>query len=52
MNRIYIGDRQLEPDEDDECETCGGDGVIGPYKRPCHECQEDFNDAEPNPYPE
>jgi len=28
MNRIYIGDRPLDPPEDDECETCGGSGEV------------------------
>lgn len=48
----YIGDRALDPPEDDECEICEGSGAIGPYNRPCHGCQDDFDMAEPNPYPE
>ena len=28
MNRIYIGDRKLEPDEDPVCDECDGLRVI------------------------
>lgn len=50
----YIGDRPLDPPEDDECETCDGSGIFvcGPFNQICPECCDDSDPGEPNPYPE
>lgn len=56
----YIGDRQLDPDEDLECETCDGFGVVLTIKEglrccantPCPDCQHDSDPGEPQAYPE
>lgn len=57
MNRIYIGDRQLEPDDEPEvCEYCNGSGFVpdgsGPLEQPCFACQYDPDPGEPNEDPE
>lgn len=57
MSRIYIGDRQLEPDDEPEyCEYCDGFDVIYPAdgsdEYPCPECQGDSDPGEPNEDPE
>lgn len=54
----YIGDRQLEPDDDTECSTCDGFGVVltridGLWSythKPCPDCQHDSDLCEPQPY--
>lgn len=61
MSNIYIGDRPLDPPEDDECETCGGTGIehgrsshnFG-CEGPCSECcrGHDQDPGEPDDYPE
>lgn len=54
----YIGDRPLDPPEDDECETCDGSEWIlvksgmGFEEVPCPSCQYDSDPGEPNDYPE
>lgn len=58
----YIGDRQLEPDDDDECATCDGFGVVLDRKLficpdeweevPCPDCNHDSDPGEPNDPPE
>lgn len=56
----YIGDRQLDPDEDIECGTCDGFGVVltriaGLWSytdTPCPDCQNDPDPGEPQPYPD
>ena len=58
MNHIYIGDRQLEPDDELECETCDGTKWIlvkegmGFEDVPCPSCQYDEDPGEPNEDPE
>lgn len=45
MNHVYIGDRQLEPPEDNGCEFCDGLETIGDCvtmtNHPCRHCQPD-----------
>jgi hypothetical protein len=42
MNHIYIGDRQLDPDDEPDCESCGDDGST------CMACgNERFYDPDP-----
>lgn len=52
MNSPYIGDRPLNPPEDDECETCGGHGVVGNIlnAEPCPDCCYDADEGEPNDF--
>lgn len=55
-------DRWLEPDDDYECETCGGDQVVLGRKPwvcpdewvniPCPDCQHDSDLGEPNEEPD
>lgn len=62
MNHIYIGDRQLDPDDEPEvCEICGGQGqyqdfvgVNGDWDVfDCPNCPPDMSDpGEPNEDPE
>ena len=61
MNSIYIGDRPLDPPEDDECELCGGHGQYQDFVGingdwdvfDCPNCTPDMSDPdEPNDYPE
>lgn len=59
-----IGDRQLDPDDDLECELCDGFGVIlMPFygddsssdewhEVPCPDCQSDSDPGEPRDCPE
>lgn len=59
MNHIYIGDRQLEPDDEPECEFCDSLGHTDEwdeidqvwYQVDCH-CQYDPDPGEPNEDPE
>lgn len=56
-NYPYIGDRQLEPDDEPEvCEYCNGSGFVpdgsGPLEQPCFACQYDPDPGEPNEDPE
>lgn len=48
----YAGDRPLDPPEDDECETCGGHGVVGNIlnAEPCPDCCYDADEGEPNDF--
>lgn len=54
----YIGDRQLEPDGEPECETCDGTKWVlvkegmGFEDVPCPSCQYDDDPGEPNEDPE
>lgn len=54
MNSIYIGDRPLDPPEDDECETCGrhADSENPFTTQPCPDCQYDSDPGEPNEEPD
>ena len=54
MNSIYIGDRPLDPPEDDECEACGGHGAVGNIlnAEPCPDCCYDSDPGEPNEEPD
>ena len=54
MNSIYIGDRPLDPPEDDECETCGGSERIncGDDLEVCPDCYSDSDPGEPNDPPD
>ena len=53
----YIGDRSLDPPEDDGCETCGGGGALGNSlnswnSEPCPDCCYDSDPGEPNDEPD
>lgn len=58
----YIGDRQLEPDEDRECDTCDGFRIVLDRKLavcpdewkeiPCPDCNHDSDPGELNDPPE
>lgn len=53
----YIGDRPLDPPEDDGCETCGGGGALGNSlnswnSEPCPDCCYDSDHGEPNEDPD
>lgn len=60
----YIGDRQLEPDEDLECDLCDGfKKILMPFygdessndewhEVSCPECQHDSDPGEPQAYSE
>lgn len=52
MNHIYIGDRQLDPPEDNGCEVCDGLCTIADLVRmrndPCPHCQPEEEDPEPD----
>lgn len=52
MNHIYIGDRQLDPPEDNGCEFCDGLGTIANRglmrNDPCHHCAPPEPDPEPD----
>lgn len=51
MNSPYIGDRPLDPPEDDECEFCNGTGVLH-SGCDCQECRYDPDPGEPNEEPD
>ena len=55
MNSIYIGDRPLDPPEDEECDWCDGDLVMlddHGDEQPCI-CQSHLQDpGEPNEEPD
>lgn len=52
MNHIYIGDRQLDPEEDNGCEFCDGLTTIANLalmrNDPCPHCRPDEVDPEPD----
>lgn len=50
----YIGDRPLDPPEDDECEFCKGWAAFnyGSEDVACQHCQTDNDPGEPNDPPD
>lgn len=49
MNHIYIGDRQLDPPEEPDCNCCNDSGWINGDQR-CLNCEQDWmflEDPEP-----
>jgi len=54
MNHIYIGDRQLDPEDDNTCSTCDGAGKVQDWIGPHNEwgvfdCPDCTPDTDPFP---
>lgn len=55
MNHIYIGDRQLEPDDEIECDWCSNHMIMfdaDDNEVQCPYCQSDSDPSDPNEHPE